>query len=493
MKEDFEEILSHYGVRQYVGWVLVVVVVSIALLLPFPEAMGHKAWFTAMIGLVMAILWMTEAIPIPITALLPLVLFPLFRVEGIKEVAAPYANPLIFLFMGGFIIALAMEKTGLHRRIALNLIYLIGTKPKRIVFGFLFVTAVVSMWVSNTATALMMLPIATSVIALAEEQTGVDSKSGFPNFATALVLSIAYGASVGGIGTLIGTPPNAFMAGFLSEAYNIELGFAEWMMFGLPLVFISLPLVFVLLALVAYPIRLKEIPGGKEAIKNEIIKLGKISTAESMVLGVFTLTAVLWITRPFLKEYIPNVSDASIAMLGAILLFVLATSFDNLKKGKFIMDWETARKLPWEILLLFGGGLSLAHAVKSSKLAEFIAGSTAFMENWPIILVVFLVTIVVIFLTELTSNTATAAAFLPLLGPVAVTMHQAPLMLVVPAAVAASCAFMLPVATPPNAIVFGSGKVTIPQMAYGGVLINLMFVVLITALTAVLLPLVFNV
>lgn len=491
MNEAFEEILKRYGPRQYTGWLLAWLIVFIGFWLPIPASMGAQAWYTALIGLLMAVLWMSEVIPIPVTALLPLVLFPAFNILSVRDAAAPYANPLIFLFMGGFIIALAMERTGLHKRIALNLIRLIGTKPKRIVFGFLFVTAVISMWVSNTATALMMLPIGTSVIALVEDKTGLDSTSSFPNFATALVLSIAYGASVGGIGTIIGTPPNAFMAGFLSESYNIEIGFAEWMQFGLPFVFISLPIVFVLLALVAYPIKLKEIPGGKQAIDDEIKKLGKIRREEQIVFAIFFFTALLWILRPFLKKYLPEISDASIAIFGSILLFISASNFQNFKQGIFIMDWETARKLPWEILILFGGGLSLAHAVKTSQLAEFIAGSASFVANWPIVLVILLVTTVVIFLTELTSNTATAAAFLPLLGPIAITMNQSPLMLVVPAAVAASCAFMLPVATPPNAIVFGSGRVTLPQMAYGGFRVNLVFVGLITLVTMFLLPLVF--
>jgi sodium-dependent dicarboxylate transporter 2/3/5 len=439
--------------------------------------MTAQAWRTAAVGLFMATWWITEAVPIPATALTPLLLFPLLGILPIGAAAAPFANPIIFLFLGGFVIALAMERHGLHRRIALSIAGMLGVRPPMLVLGFMTATAFLSMWVSNTATAVMMLPIGLSVVQLVKPDAG-DGPMDF-NFAIALMLGIAYAASIGGLATLIGTPPNALLAAFMLESYGVEVGFAQWLVVGLPLVIVSLPLTWLILTRLVFPIRIREIPGGANAIRNELARLGPITRAESSVAVIFVATALLWITRPLLDAFLPGLSDTSIAIAAALAMFVVPVS---LREGEFLMDWATAERLPWGVLLLFGGGLALADAVTRTGLAEWIGAALAGLQTWPLLLIIVLVTTVIIFLTELTSNTATAATFLPLIAPLAVGLGENPFILLVPAAIAASCAFMLPVATPPNAIVFGGGYVTVPQMARAGIWLNMLFIVLITIL-----------
>lgn len=478
-------------IRQRVGILAAPMVFIFMLLLPAPADLSVAGWRTATIGILMAMLWITEAIPIPATSLLPLVLLPFFGIQKITVAAAPYANPLIFLFMGGFIIALAMQRWHLHRRIALNIIKMIGMKPKSIIFGFMIATAFLSMWVSNTATTMMMLPIAFSVIELAKSSKIRDEDSkDYQNFAVVLMLTIAYASSIGGLATLIGTPPNALLAAFMRSNYHYQIGFAQWMLVGVPLVVIGLPLSIFLLIRILFPIRIAQIEGGQAFIRAELEKLGAISTAEKMVAIVFGTVALLWIFRPLVAHLIPGIDDAGIAILGAMLMFALPV---NLRKGEFLLDWHSAEKLPWGVLLLFGGGLSLAGAISETGLSEWIGQQLSAVQNWPIVFVVLIVTAIVIFLTELTSNTATAAAFLPIMASVAVSIGQNPLLLVIPAGVAASCAFMLPVATPPNAIVYGSGQIEMGQMVRGGILLNLLFILLITLVTFSLVSLVFQV
>ncbi|MFO7892240.1 MAG: DASS family sodium-coupled anion symporter [Longimicrobiales bacterium] len=457
------------------------------LLLPAPDGMGPAAWRTAGVGLLMAVWWVTEAIPISATALLPLVLFPVLGVTDIGDTAAPYANPIIFLFMGGFMIAQSMQRWGLHRRIALSVVHALGTRPHRLVLGFMVATAFLSMWVSNTATAVMMMPIGLSVIGLVappagdpgERHTPGEDLPGRLNFGTALMLGIAYAASIGGLGTLIGTPPNALLAGFLQTSYGFEVGFARWMLVGVPLTVVALPLVWIYLTRAAFPIGITQIPGGRAMIRDELDELGPVGPGEWRVGVVFGLTALAWILRPLLDDVVPGLSDAGIAMTAALALFL--TPVDR-RKGTFALNWETARGLPWGVLILFGGGLSLAAAVTRTGLAEWIGTALSALDAWPTALLVAGVTAVIIFLTELTSNTATAAAFLPILGPLALALGENPLLLAVPAALGASCAFMMPVATPPNAIVYGSGYITIPQMARAGAALNVAFILLITGL-----------
>lgn len=481
MKETF------FGQRKSVGFLLGLIVFVTMFFLPTPDGLPVKGWHTAAIALLMGIWWITEALPIAVTALLPIVLLPVLNVTSIDGATTPYANPLIFLFMGGFVIAQAMERWDLHKRIALNIVNYVGVKPSSIIMGFILASAFLSMWVSNTATALMMLPIALSVLKLVEDQKESSDKL---NFEIVLVLSIAYGCNIGGMGTIIGTPPNALLAGFMSENYGYEVGFAQWMMVGVPLMLVSLPVMYFLLVKVIYPIKLTELPGGKNLIETKLSDLGTVSNAEKKVAVVFVCTALLWIFRPLLSDLIPGLSDAGIAIGAAVSLFIVPV---DLKKGQFLLTWPDAEELPWGVLLLFGGGLSLASAISSTGLAEWIGQGVSVVGGWPIILLVGLVVLLIVFLTEITSNTATTAAFLPILASVAIGLGENPLILAVPAALGASCAFMLPVATPPNAIVYGSGKITIPEMSKAGLWLNFVFIVLLTVGAFALMNFVFGV
>jgi len=446
-----------------------------------PEGLSLEGWRTAAVAILMATWWVTEVIPISATAMLPLVLFPVLRVGEIDVTATPYANPMIFLFLGGFIIAIAMQRWDLHRRIALNIIALIGSKPRSIIAGFMVSSAFMSMWVSNTAATMMMLPIAMSVILLTKSiEHSKEEKKQYKNFALTLMLAIAFSASVGGLGTVIGTPTNALMIAFVNDAYGIEINFAQWMMIGVPVVILGLPVIFYTLANIIYPVKIETLPGGRQYILDELKRLGKISKPEVMVAVVFTLVAILWMTRPLIVDFIPGLSDAGIAIFGALLLFLLPV---DLKNATFLMRWKDAEKLPWGVLILFGGGLSLAGAIQRTGLAEWVGGYFGILAGWHVIFIILIVAIVIIMFTELASNSATAAAFLPVIGSVAISIGQDPLLLAVPVALVASCAFMLPVATPPNAIVYGSGVMTIPEMAKAGFLLNLFFGILITLLT----------
>jgi solute carrier family 13 (sodium-dependent dicarboxylate transporter), member 2/3/5 len=446
-----------------------------------PEGLSVEGWYTAAIAVLMAIWWTTEVIPIPATAMLPLVLFPLFNISGITATATPYANPMIFLFLGGFILAIGMQEWDLHRRIALNIINVIGSRPKSIIMGFIVSTAFMSMWVSNTAATMMMLPIALSVIQLTKNMEHSEAdKLQYSHFAVALMLAIAYAANVGGLGTVIGTPTNALLIGFMNESYGVEISFMQWMLVGIPLVLLGLPLIFFSLTTITFPVRFKSLPGGREYIAQEVKSLGSFSRGEIMVALVFGFTAFLWMSRPLIETWIPGLSDAGIAIFGALLLFLLPV---NYKTGKFLLDWKAAAKLPWGILILFGGGLTLAGAIQRTGLAEWIGGYFVGMSWMPFVVVIFIVTGVVITFTNLASNSATAAAFLPVMASVAIGMGEDPLQLAIPVAVAASCAFMFPVATPPNAIVYGSGVMTTPQMVKAGLWLNLLFTLLITLLT----------
>ncbi len=446
-----------------------------------PENLSLAGWRTAAVALLMATWWVTEVIPIFATALIPLVLFPILDITDIDAAAAPYADPMIYLFLGGFIIAIAMKRWDLHRRIALGIISFIGAKPRNIIAGFIVSSAFMSMWVSNTAATMMMLPIGLSVIQLTKTGTqDPDKLRQNRNFALALMLGIAYAANVGGLGTVIGTPTNALMIAFVNDAYNMEITFAQWMGLGVPVVILGLPIIFYTLTSIVFPVRLKTVPGGREYIDDEMKRLGTISRPEMIVGSVFVLVALLWIGRPLLEPIIPGLSDASIAIFGALLLFLIPV---NLDKSVFIMRWKDAEEVPWGVLILFGGGLSLAGAIQKTGLAEWVGGYFSILGGWPVILTIFVIAIIIIMFTELASNSATAAAFLPVIASVAIGIGQDPLLFAIPITMVASCAFMLPVATPPNAIVYGSGVMNIPQMVRAGLVLNLFFAMLITLLT----------
>ena len=479
---------------RYLGPVLALIVYFV---LPGGEAgLSSAGKATAAVGVLMAIWWVTEALPLPATSLLPLALFPITGVLSMEDAAAPYANDLIFLFMGGFMLALAMQRWGLHRRIALLTVRAVGTTPTRMIGGFMVASAFLSMWVSNTATTVMMLPIGLAVLKLVYERVEGQSSdedsltgSGAPAFSTALMLGIAYAASIGSLGTIIGTPPNTFLIAYLQEDHGIDIGFGQWMLFATPMAVVFLGLAWLMLTRVLYPPAMDEIPGGRELIDEELGKMGPMSRGEKVVLGVFVTTALLWISRSlFLQDLfagttLEGIDDAAIAIGAAIVLF--AWPIDR-KHGVFALDWDTAKQLPWGILLLFGGGLALAAGVGENGVDKFIGQQVEALGGIPVYLLIASTVLIVIVLTELTSNTATTAAVVPILGGVAVGLGYGPMMLVVPAALAATCAFMLPVATPPNAIVFGSGYITIKQMVYAGVLFNVVGLALITGIVLLL-------
>lgn len=444
---------------------------------------------TAAAAVLMGAWWMTEAIPLAATALVPLVIFPLAQTISFKDIATPYASDTIFLFMGGFILALGMQRWNLHRRLALLVVLAVGTKPKQLVAGFMIATGFMSMWVSNTATAVVMLPIGMSVLMLTADIVG-----GFKNqrrFATALMLAIAYAASIGSLGTIIGTPPNALLVAYLSENHDVHIGFGQWMLVGVPLSVTFMALAWLILTTVFKP-EMKEIPGGREVIRGELEAMGPISKGEVLVGVIFLLAALSWVFVPILLQITGsklNITDALIGMLAALLLFIIPV---DRKRGVRLIDWETAKEIPWDVLLLFGGGLALSKMFSQSGLSLWIGELAKGLSVLPVILIVAAVTALVIFLTELTSNTATAAAFLPIIGGVAVGIGltdgapQNIMLLTIPVAVAATCAFMLPVATPPNAIAYGSGYVKIGEMIKGGLWLNLVGIVLITAVVYLL-------
>ena len=434
----------------------------------------------AAVTILMGVWWMTEAIPLAATALLPLVIFPLAGVGTIKDVGAPYASSTIFLFMGGFLIALALQRWNLHRRMALFVVKVVGTSPKQLILGFMLATGFLSMWVSNTATAVVMLPIGISVLSLTADAVG--GMANQKKFATALMLGIAYSASIGSLGTLIGTPPNALLSGYMKESHGIVLGFGKWMMVGMPLAFIFLFIAWFLLITVFKP-EVDKIPGGRELIDSEIEKLGPWTGPQVMTGIIFLAAALAWVIIPFFVDKESNYDDAIVGIAAGLLLFTIPA---DAKSGVRLLDWKTANEMPWDVLLLFGGGLSLSSMFNKSGLSLWIGEMAKGLGSLPTILLIGSVALLVLFLTEITSNTATAATFLPIMGGVAVGIGLTQngdinvLLLTIPVALAATCAFMLPVATPPNAIAYGSGYVKIGDMIKGGIGLNLIGCVLIT-------------
>ncbi|MFO7324139.1 MAG: DASS family sodium-coupled anion symporter [Pseudomonadota bacterium] len=464
------------------------------LLLGGSEGLGEDARRVAAIATLMAVWWMTEAMPLSATSLLPIVLIPAFTDRTVAQATAPYANPIVFLFLGGFLIAIAMEKWNLHRRIALWTIARVGFRPRQMVLGIMLATGFISMWVSNTATTLMMLPIGLSVLALVGERCGTAgnksaSADDLRRFGTCLTLSIAWSATIGGLGTLLGSPPNAIVAGYAAGELGRSIGFLEWMALGAPLALVFMLLAWWLMTRVLYRFELDALPGGREMIHAEIAKLGRLSRGEKMVVLVFASAAFLWIVPPLLAGipavqvrfgWLGQLEDSAVAIGAGIALFLLPGGDRDGRRG-MVLDWRDAeRGLPWGVLLLFGGGLSLAGAIAGSGLDEWFGLQVRALGALPPVLLVAAVATLVLFLTEITSNTATAATFIPVLGAVALGIGADPMMLLIPAALASTCAFMLPVGTPPNAIVFGTGRVTIAQMARGGLVLNLAGIVLIT-------------
>ncbi|WP_299365237.1 SLC13 family permease [Winogradskyella sp.] len=468
---------------QFFGLITGPLLFILVLLFFQPDGLSKEANATLACALWISVWWITEAIPISATALLPLVLFPLTGVMTIDAVGNSFSNKMIFLFLGGFIIAVAIEKSNLHKRIALNIINKVGTDWNRVILGFMIATAFLSMWISNTATAVMVLPIGLSVVS----QLNIKGLSQ-AKMSRSLMLAIAYGCSIGGTATLIGTPTNPIFAGYIEQNYGVTITFTQWMSIGLPFSIAMLSIGWLYLTKIAYKTKAASISGGKNTIRKQIKGLGPMKYQERMVLVVFVSTAFLWITRKYLVEpIIGGTSDALIAILGAIVLFVIPSANKSGRIG--LIDWRTAETIPWGILLLFGGGLALAAGFQSSGLASWIGEQLIVFGILPVLLLILAIISVVNFLTEITSNVATAAMLMPVLGALALSIDVHPYILMVSATIAASCAFMLPVATPPNAVVFSSGFLSIPQMIRVGFWMNIISIVIATILIYILLPL----
>ena len=451
------------------------------------DFMAPMAWRAAAVGIWMAIWWATEAIPVAVTAFLPILVFDPLGISSLKEAAAPYANPIIYLFLGGFIMALAVERWNLHRRISLAILNKTGTDGRRLIGGFMLVCAMLSMWMTNTSTTMMLLPIVLSVIGVMHDNVTEVSEESRKNFQIAMLLGVAYSASIGGLATLIGTPPNALLVGYLADNYGIEISFARWMAVGIPVSFIMLPCAWYLLTRVLYPV---DIPASKAVDEHLSMlrkEMGPMTTPEKRVAIIFGAVIFCWILRRPLTEFIglTGVSDTNIVMTAALLLFMIPSG--NSAQPQ-LMTWHDATRIPWGVLILFGGGLSLAAAVSNSGLALWLGESLSPLNAWGTAVLVLAAVALVIFLTELTSNLATTATLLPVMGAIAIQAGLPPIVLTVPITIAASCAFMLPVATPPNAIVFATGTITIPQMAKAGFWLNVLGVILVTIVSLTVAP-----
>ena len=452
-----------------------------------PAGLSDAGWRAAAIGALMAVWWATEAVPIAVAALVPLVCFPMLGIATIQETAAPYANKVIYLFLGGFIVAYAMQRWNLHRRIALFVLQSASGNGRSLVGGFMLASAVISMWVMNTSTTMMMLPIAVSIITVIHRSVGGLDQRAKDDFQYALLLGVAYGATLGGLATLVGTLPNAMLAAFMQESYGTEINFANWMLVGVPMSLVMLPLTWLVLTRWVFKVDFKTSAEGRSELRRMREDLGSISTPEIRVAIVFSIMALCWVSRPLLIKLplLSALDDSVIAMAGAIALFLIPSGD---KHDPALLRWKYAEQMPWSVLILFGGGLSLASAVSRTGLAEWLGHNLHSIGTLPVPVVVVVAALMIIFLTELTSNTATTATFLPVVGAIALESGIDPIILTVPVALAASCAFMLPVATPPNAIVFGSGLLTIPKMARAGAVLNVIGIVVVSFAALVLAP-----
>ena len=471
---------------QDIGLMLGPIVFILLVLTDKPVAINQDAWHVVAIAALMAVWWATEAIPVPATSLVPLVLLPMMGISSAREASNPYTDPVIFLLLGGFIAAMAMQRWGLHRRIALNILARVGGHPASLIGGFMIASAVLSMWISNTATTLMMVPIALSVA-----ETVLGDKVFEHRFTIALLIGCAWASSIGGLGTIIGTPPNAFVVAFMEQEAGISISFLDWMLFGVPVVLVMVPAAWIVLTKIVFPIKKDEAMGGDTVIKEQIGLLPEMSAAEMRVSLVFGAMAISWISVETVKKLdgFEGFSNMVVAIAGALAMFLIPAKTKNRDR---LLDWESAVKLPWGVILLFGGGLTLAAAIKKTGLAIWIGESMSALATAPLVLLILAVVGLVIFLTELTSNTATTAALVPVLAAVAAVGNIDPMMLAAPTAMAASCAFMLPVATAPNAVIYSSGHVSIPTMARAGLWLNVIGTFLVTGVCYALLPIIFG-
>ena len=471
--------------KKSVGFFVGIIASLIVLFLPESDGLAPEAQRAAAIFVLMGIWWATEAVPIAITALIPLVFFPLLGVASIEATAAPYANKNIFLFLGGFFLSLAIQKCNLHKRIALTILKFTGTRGKSIIAGFMVSSCLLSMWIMNTSTTIMLLPIGLAIIAVVKESMTELSELEKLNFQVALLLGIAYAANIGGIATLIGTAHNMALNGFMEEQYNVSISFLDWMKVGVPVSLTLLPLAWLSLTRLSFPVNFQTSEQTQATIINMRHSLGEIKTSEKRVLFIFLFTAFLWVTRGQINNIpgLEGLSDPGIAMLCGLALFLTPSG----STSENLLEWKDAeRGVPWGVLLLFGGGLSLAAAAQSTGLAAWIGGLMP--VGLSIVLLVFMFTTLIIFLTELTSNLATTATFLPIVAIIATQFGFDPILLTASIAIAASCAFMLPVATPPNAIVFGSELIKVPQMMRAGIVLNVISIVIVSLASIYLVP-----
>lgn len=483
--------IPRYQKGQWIGLILGPLLFVLTLLFFNLEGITPEARGVLASTLWVATWWITEAIPIPATSLLPIVLLPLTGALEIGSVTSAYGDKTIFLFLGGFILALAIEKWDLHKRIALTIISVIGTGTKQIILGFMLATGFLSMWISNTATAMMMMPIGLAIMYQVSESMKASGQEEDEGFGKSIMLGIAYSASIGGLGTLIGTPPNTIFAATVDTLYGIQISFFDWMLFGVPISVVLLLLAWVYLVQFAYPLKMKTIPGGRKVVQNELCQLGRMTFEEKLVLIVFSFTAISWIIRSFiLQKFIPGIDDTIIVIIAAIILFVLPTKHPRKLR---ILDWSDAKDINWGILLLFGGGLAIASGFKETGLALWVGEQLTVLGGLHLLLVLLIVATIVLFLTEITSNTATATMLFPVMASLALALDVHPYTLMIASGIASSCAFMLPVATPPNAVVFGSGVLKIKDMIRAGFWINLICILLIPFMIYFYLPMVWDI
>jgi sodium-dependent dicarboxylate transporter 2/3/5 len=477
MSESHERSHAGFPRHRLIGLLAGPAAAAIVLASPAPDGLSQQGWWTAAVGIWMALWWMTEALPLAVTALLPVILFPLLGLRSLEATTPSYAHPLIFLFLGGFLLARALHVWGLDKRLALRTLAVVGSSPRRMIAGLMAVTAFLSMWVSNTATTMVMLPIGLSVVASLPDHQDQEEKTA-AGLAPALLLGIAYAATIGGMGTIIGTPPNALFAAFMAEAYGIEIGFFRWMWIGVPTVLVLLPIAWFVLTHVAFRIDRADSPQAAGAIGEKLAALGPMTRAEREVAWVMLAVAAGWVFRPLIETLLPGLalSDAGIAMIGALLLFLTPV---ELKSGRFLLSWKEAAKIRWDVLILFGGGLALAAAIGDSDLADWIGARLIGLQALPVFLLLLAVGALMVFLGELASNTAMAAVFLPVAGATALAMGEPAVMLTLPVALFATLGFMLPVATPPNAIIFGSGAVKMGHMLRAGPILDLVGILVV--------------
>lgn len=479
---------------QTIGLILGPILFFAVLFTSTPEGMSEAAWKTVAVAALMASWWATEAIPVPATSLIPLVLLPVLDITSSKEASWPYAEPVIFLLLGGFIAAMGMQRWQLHRRIALNILARVGDHPAALIAGFMAASALLSMWISNTATTLMIVPIAITVA-----DTILREKASGHKFTIALLIGCAWAASIGGLGTYIGTPPNLFVKGFILQETGRDIQFLEWMAFAIPVVFTMVPLAWFVLTKICFPFKADMVRGGQDVVQAELAEMGPIKTPERRVAIIMGIMALLWSFRQWLVEFAPltdllpfvaNLSDMHIAVGAGLAMFLVPSGSGE--KGQALLTWESAVALPWGVILLFGGGLSLAAAIKATGLAIWAGEGMSGLATAHLYLIMLAIVGLVIFLTELTSNTATTAALVPVLGALATTANIDPIMLAAPTAMAASCAFMLPVATGPNAVVFATGHLHVPDMVRAGLWLNILGTFAVTTICFLLLPLIFG-